>query len=611
LERHFGTHFFDPAAGGDPVLWQHLFWFFGHPDVYVMFIPATGMASMILATFARRPVAGYSLVTLALVATGFMSFGLWVHHMFAVGLPSVGLTFFTVASMLIAVPSGIQVVAWIVTLWKGRPLVRTPLLFVLGFIGIFVVGGVTGVMVGAVPFDWQVHDTFFLVAHFHYVLIGGVVFPSFGALYYWLPKMTGKLLSERLGRWNFWTMFAGFNLAFFPMHVSGLLGMPRRVYTFQPNVGLEIPNLLSTIGAYLLGLGVLLFIVNYVWSIWLHQGAVAGDDPWRAGSLEWAAATPPPTEGYRVIPIVHSREPLWHQTYADEGDPETRRLVHALAERPTAWRATLLTTIVDAAPEGIIRLAPWSVWPLVVASLVVAAFGVELLNLHELALAAVALMVVAIIIWLWPPKDEREFRLAEDGAPTMHGLPLYHAGTRAPGWWGMLLLLAVCGVATGCLLFSYFYLRVTAPQWPQGEIRLPRLLPAALPAGALAGAALAARVAEGAIRNDRRTLGMLGLGGALTLGGGSLVVHLVDLLSGGFTHETNAYGSVYFALAVWHDLLAGAALILTAVVLAWAALGYFNRYRFLAVQNTALCWYFLLGNGLLTLAVLHLTPYVF
>jgi heme/copper-type cytochrome/quinol oxidase subunit 1 len=232
MDRLVGTHFFNPAEGGDALLWQHLFWFFGHPEVYIIFMPALGIVSSIIVTFSRRQIFGYTAIVLSLVSTAFMGFGLWVHHMFATDVPQLGQSFFTAASMMIAIPSGVQIFCWIATLWAGRPRLQTPLLFVIGFFFVFVLGGLTGVMLAAVPLDLQVHDTFFVAAHFHYVLIGGAVFPLFGGLYYWFPKITGRMLSERVGIWNFWLLFVGSNLTFFPMHQLRLEGMPRRVYTY-------------------------------------------------------------------------------------------------------------------------------------------------------------------------------------------------------------------------------------------------------------------------------------------------------------------------------------------------------------------------------------------
>src|ERR1700710_2899766 len=259
LDRLVGTHFYNVAEGGDVLLWQHLFWFFGHPEVYIIFLPAVGMVSTIVATFARRPVFGYLALVMAVIATGILAFGLWVHHMFVTGLPRLGESFFTASSMAIAVPAGIQIFCWLATLWDGRPVFKTPLLFVIGFMVTFVMGGMTGVMVASVPFDTQVHDTYFVVAHFHYVLVGGAVFPLLGAIYYWFPKITGRLMSERVGRWVAGLVFVGFNLTFFPMHLLGLAGMPRRIYTYPAEMQWGAANLFVSLSALVLASGFLLF----------------------------------------------------------------------------------------------------------------------------------------------------------------------------------------------------------------------------------------------------------------------------------------------------------------------------------------------------------------
>jgi cytochrome c oxidase subunit I len=395
LDRLVGTHVYNPAEGGDAILWQHLFWFFGHPEVYIIFLPATGMVSAIVVTFARRPLIGYLGVVLSLMATGFLSFGLWVHHMFVTGLPQLGASLFTASSMLIAIPSGVQIFCWLATLWDGRPVFRTPLLFVLGFIVIFVIGGLSGVMVASVPLDSQVHDTYFVVAHFHYVLIGGAVFPLLGGAYYWFPKITGRLMSEQLGRWNFWLAFIGFNVAFFPMHILGLRGMPRRVYTYTPEMGWDHLNLLSTAGAAILFLSFVLFLYNALNSI--RRGALAGDNPWGAGTLEWATTSPPPPQNFSRLPLVTHREPLW----AESGDYP---VVVGLA---VDHRQLLVTTLTEARPDIRESSPEPSIWPLITA-IVTAIFFIGSIFTPWAVVWGTPPVAAALIGWFWPKETKED-----------------------------------------------------------------------------------------------------------------------------------------------------------------------------------------------------------
>ena len=397
FDRLVGTHFFNPAEGGDPLLWQHLFWFFGHPEVYIMFIPATGFVSEIVPVFARRKIFGHTALVLALIATGFISFGLWVHHMFATGLPQLGQSFFTAASMLLAIPSGVQVFCWIATLWGGRPRFDTPLLFVIGFIVLFVLGGLTGVMISAVPFNQQVHDTYFIVAHLHYVQVGAFVFPLFAAYYFWFPKVTGRLLSEKLGKLNFWLFFIGVNITFFPMHFLGLMGMPRRVYTYLPETGWGGLNLLATIGAMLIGLSAITFMTNVLWS--RRHGAIAGSDPWGATTLEWATLSPPPEYNFLHLPVVEGRYALWDRT--DE-TPVIKGMHHDRRE-------VLLTTLLDAEPDSLHRHPGPTMAPLLAAL----AIGVTFISGMFTPWAFVfgpTLLLGALLVWGWPrgkPSGER------------------------------------------------------------------------------------------------------------------------------------------------------------------------------------------------------------
>jgi cytochrome c oxidase subunit 1 len=402
LDRLVGTHFFNPAEGGDALLWQHMFWFFGHPEVYIIFIPALGMVSAIVTVFCRRPVFGYMAMVLSLVATAFIGFGLWVHHMFATGLPQTGESFFTAASMMIAIPSGVQIFCWIATIWLGEPSFRPPFLFVLGFIAIFVIGGLSGVMVASIPIDVQMHDTFFVVAHLHYVLIGGAVFPLLGALFYWFPKMTGRMMNERLGHISFWLAFIGFNVTFFPMHHLGLHGMPRRIYTYLAETGWGPLNLLSTIGAAILALGMLAFVGNALWS--LRRGRIAGADPWNADTLEWSTASPPPSYNFLHLPVVQGREPLWN-------DPESAPIVTGLA---TTKRELLVTRLLDAEPDHRYVEPGPTLWPFLTA-VATAGMFIGLLFTPWSMVIGLPIATAMAIAWFWPTTPRKEGEVPEHG----------------------------------------------------------------------------------------------------------------------------------------------------------------------------------------------------
>lgn len=394
MDRQLGAHFFDTAGGGNALLWQHLFWTFGHPDVYIIFLPAVGIVSSIVPTFAQTRLTGYVYIVMATVATGIISFGVWVHHMFAVGLPQLSLGFFAAASTVIAVPSGIQVVAWLLTIWNGNVVLKTPFLFVAGFLITFVIGGVTGVMFAIPPFDQQVTDSYFVVAHFHYVLFGGAVFPIIGGFYYWMPKLTGRLLDERIGRWSFWLIFIGFNVTFFPMHLLGIWGMPRRVFTYRDGLGWGTTNLIETVASFVLAAGIVLFIFNAVWS--MRFGAPAGNNPWNAPTLEWATTSPPPPYNFRVLPTVASAEPLW-----DVAPPDAE----ATAEISDRRRETMGSTVIRALPEEILSMPGESVWPLALAFSILVIFIAALVESWWLGGIGAAALAISIGAWLWPADE--------------------------------------------------------------------------------------------------------------------------------------------------------------------------------------------------------------
>jgi cytochrome c oxidase subunit 1 len=319
LDRHVGTHFYQASAGGDPLLWQHLFWSFGHPEVYVLILPAFGMISEILPVFSGKPIFGYSFVAWSGVAIGFLSFTVWAHHMFAVGLPTIAQAFFASTTTLIAIPTAVKIFNWVATMYGGKLRFHTPMLFATGFIAMFLIGGLNGAALAVVPFDYQITDTYFVVAHIHYVLFGGSVFGIFGGLFYWFPKMSGRRLNETLGKIQFWLMLIGMNLAFFPMHILGIIGMPRRQYTYPSGLGWSGLNLTASIGVGILFIAILVFLVNWFITIFFTP-ANAESDPWDAFTLEWATTSPPPTHNFDEVPVVRGRRPLWDMKHPDQAD---------------------------------------------------------------------------------------------------------------------------------------------------------------------------------------------------------------------------------------------------------------------------------------------------
>ncbi len=623
MDRLVGTHFFNYGEGGDVVLWQHLFWYFGHPEVYIIFLPALGILSSLLVTFTRRQIFGYPALVVSLVATAFVGFGVWAHHMFASGIPRLGASFFTASSVLITVPTGVQFFCWIATLWGGSIRLKTPMLFALGFFLVFVLGGVTGVMLASVPLDLQLHDTHFVVAHLHYVLIGGSVFPLLGGVYYWYPKWTGRLMSERLGRWNFGLFFLGFNLVFFPLHILGLMGMPRRVYTYPGDRGWDDLNLLATVGAGVLALSVLVLLVNMIRSARL--GARAGDDPWGADTLEWATASPPPPYNFLDLPTVSGRYALW-----------TRSAKQATVQGLDARRRELLVTrLLEATPDHRTELPGPSTTPLMAALATGVTFIVAIFTPWGIVLGG-GLLGVALIAWYWPrhphrqdmadeqpprtrtlipphvePQPQRaDENLGPNGAPAVQvgHLAMTAFGSRDPLWWGVVGLIAIEASVFAILFASYYYLADLAERWPPMPLpELSRNLAAFGCCLLLASCFPAYRSTRAAERSSlagmRRTLIW-----STALMVGFLVVRWYEFQSLPFRWDTDAYGSVVWTTLGMHTLHALFAAAENLVFIAVLFVGPVEQKHLVDISVNGLYWYFVVAADVLCTFVFDVLP---
>ncbi len=600
LERAFGLPFFITDRGGDPLLWQHLFWFFGHPEVYIIFLPGAGMVSMIVPAMAGRPLIGYRLIVLAVVATGFLSFGLWVHHMFATGIPQLSISFFSAASMAVSVPTGIQIFSWIATIAAAarlRPL-KTPALFILGFFFIFVLGGLTGVMVALAPFDLQAHDTYFVVAHLHYVLFGGMVFPLFAAFYYWTPFISRRALSERLGRWAFWLMFAGFNIGFFPMHFTGLAGMPRRVYTYPEVYGWGLLNMVSTVGAYLIAAGVLVFLFDLARNFRPTNTGNAGNI-WNAGTLEWLETG---TYGPRSIPAVSSREPLWDQPGLAD-DVEAGR--HYLPNAPTGGRSTLVTSALQARPQYVLDL-PGPGWSPLLAAVGTAGFFLLLTVKMTMLAAACGVLAIAMIWrWLWDSDPGPSAPVDIGGGLRA---PVHSSGSASHSWWAAIMLLMVNGSILGSLVFTYLFLWTTSPDaWPAARALPGTALPLAAGALLLASSAWVAWMGRGR-RKERRPRLHAGLPPALAMLLASAGLEAYGQWEFGLRPQDSAYAAAVYALIGLQCVLAIVVCWMAVFTLARSLAGKLAPQRRASLDTMTLFWHYTAAQGLAILALIHGFP---
>jgi cytochrome c oxidase subunit I+III len=555
LERALDWPFFDALRGGDPLLWQHLFWFFGHPDVYIIFLPAAGMMSMIIPAIAQTPLVGHRLVVGSMLATGFISFGVWVHHMFTTGLPALALNFFSAASMVVAVPAGLQVFSWIATLAAGKVRWSTPALFAVGSIVTFTMGGLTGVMVGLVPFDFVAHDTYFVVAHLHYVLIGGMVFPLLAGLYFWAPMISRRALSETLGRWVFALVFTGTHVTFFPMHLAGLMGMPRRIYTYPEHLGWDAFNLTSTLGAFLIGAGVLILVVDLIRNFRFSTDQNVGNI-FNSGTLEWL---PSGLYSNRSIPVIKSRYPLWDQPGLARDVEEGR---YFLPNAATGERETIVTSPQLAEPQYLQRM-PGPGWMQVLAAVFTAGFFLLLtVQLYWPAIASGMLAVGAMIWWLWSLDLPVKQAHADIGAGII--VPAYASGPRSHGWWAMVVLLVVCGMIFAMLIFSYLYLWSQRPHvFPPPAEQTNLAVGLALYLGGLASIAVAWIM--------RRRSPSLAVLACLCAAGCLLAATALDGIAwwnAGLRPQTDAHGALVYAFLSWQAFFAAISAMMAVYALA-------------------------------------------
>ncbi|WP_240636006.1 cytochrome c oxidase subunit I [Caldimonas tepidiphila] len=618
MERAFDWPFFLAERGGDPVLWQHLFWFFGHPEVYIIFLPAAGLVSMMVPALARTPLVGHRAVVVALVAVGFFSFALWAHHMFSAGLSPLALSFVSAASLAVAIPSGIQVFAWIATLWRGEVQMKAPTLFILGFLFIFVLGGLTGVMVAVIPFDWQVHDSYFVVAHLHYVLIGGMVFPIFAALYFWMPLVKGRPMSEGFARWVFGLMFVGFNVAFFPMHILGLEGMPRRVYSYDADLGWNLWNAVATVGAFTFAAGVACFFLDLVRT--QRRSSQPVGNPWQAGTLEWLKGG---NYGVRSIPQVDSREPLWSRPSLVEEVAAGR---HWLPPTTSGGRETLVTSPLDAQPWYVLRLPGYGWAPVIAAAGTAAFFLLLTVKLVIPAFVGGVVAIAAVLHWMWqsdPAPHAPLVRVADRVPPGMSAgqapqqggvwLPVGGSGRRSHVWWAMVILLLVDATIFASMAFAHVHLSMRSEVCPPPGAALPAARwPLAAAGLLLAGSLLAALArrsvhAGGARRQRLLQLLLAAAFGCVALAWGA---DLLGHLQAGLEPRARAWDATIASMLGYQGFHVGVLLMMAGFTLARSFAGRLAPDRRAAMDATAMMWHYVTLQGLVIAALVQFLPLV-
>jgi cytochrome c oxidase subunit I+III len=598
LERTLQWPFFNPARGGDPLLWQHLFWIFGHPEVYIIFLPSVALVAMIVPTFAQRPIVGYSWIVLAAVGTGFLSFGLWVHHMFTTGLPGITLGFFSAASLAVAIPTGVQIFCFIATLLSGVVIRAVPVLFVLGGFATFILGGLTGVMVAVAPFDFQAHDSYFVVGHLHSVLIGGAVFPLIAGLYYFYPLVTARQLSERLGRIAFWPIFIGFNLTFVPMHVTGMRGMPRRVYTYEAGLGFDTLNLVSSVGAFILASGFLLVVWDVIRP--KRRQPFAKRNPWNAGTLEWLVEMPDRPWGVRSIPEIDSRYPLWTQRDLIQEVDEGR---HYLPDAEEGERETLITTAIDARPVQVLRLKGPSFLPLWAAVFTGGVFIFSTFHMWWPALVSGVTALGVVACWLWtgtaliPEKREKPVGMGIS-------LPLYASGSHSVGWWAMLITMLGDMTAFVSLVFGYFFYWTINRDFPPAAIPDPDLFWSVTAAAVLLLSWALTFAAFRINRNGRRVLFFTCLAVAIPSGAAGAAALLAAPTVAGMVATSHAYAAIVWTLVLWTVVHVAAGALMQLYCLMRAAAGKLTRDHDIDIANVTLYWHFMAVTAVVTVMVI-------